>query len=48
MVRLFVKRTLNRLNEILTDQPENDFTQLFDEHFNNLLHDKLSKSFMDE
>ena len=48
IVRLFAKRTLNRLNEILTDQQDSDFTKLFDEHFQNLLHDKLSKSFMDE
>jgi predicted regulator of Ras-like GTPase activity (Roadblock/LC7/MglB family) len=48
MVRLLVKRTLQHLNEILTDEADRDFTQLFDEHFQNILHDRLSESFMDE
>jgi predicted regulator of Ras-like GTPase activity (Roadblock/LC7/MglB family) len=48
MVRLLVKRTLKQLNEILMDHTDRDFTQLFDEHFQNLLHDRLSSSFMDE
>ncbi|MBN2105426.1 roadblock/LC7 domain-containing protein [bacterium] len=48
MVRLFAKRTLLQLQPILLDDSANQFDELFDQHFQGLLNEKLNQSFLDE
>ncbi|MBN1780447.1 roadblock/LC7 domain-containing protein [bacterium] len=48
MVRLFAKRTMVQLNPILSEKPKNQFAELFDQHFQGLLNEKLDQAFLDE
>jgi predicted regulator of Ras-like GTPase activity (Roadblock/LC7/MglB family) len=48
MVRLLVKKTLIEIIPILSKKQEDHFSEIFDQHFQGLLSDKLDQSFLDE
>jgi len=48
MVRLYAKRTLGQLQTILNQSDLNQFEEIFDKHFEELLSEKLDQTFLGE